>query len=123
MLSRKVDDLSHVLRPARGIAALPGLERTPRAAFLRLLFAVGSHPYPRFSFRFALASIFAAVPGAIRPAFTAWVARAFAFAACDLSGMGNLRDPGNPNDDAGSAFRFVALSLATAHHTKVCAAS
>src|SRR5574337_644476 len=36
----------------------------------------------------ALASIFDAVAGDIRPAFTAWLARAFAFAACRRSSTG-----------------------------------
>ena len=38
-------------------------------------------PRPDFSLRFAFASIFAAVAGDMRPAFTACVARALAFAA------------------------------------------
>lgn len=77
-----------------------------------LFFAVRS---PRWGFwpstLFALVSIFASVDGDMRPAFTAWLARLFAFAAWLLSGTGYERS-GPAKSDFGSALRAPDESLA-----------
>src|SRR5579862_5479861 len=60
---------------------------------------------------FAFTRILAAELGDRRPFLTICVARAFAFAACGLSGIGYLRWPGSPNSFAGIALRAAALSF------------
>lgn len=62
--------------------------------------------------RFALESILDLAPGLNLPFLTIWVARAFAFAAWLLSGIGYLRSPGNPNSDFGILFRFRVVNFA-----------
>ena len=63
------------------------------------------------SIALALARIFAADEADSFPRLTICVARAFAFCAWDLSGIGYLRAPGIPNLDAGRALRLAACSF------------
>src|ERR1700739_2401735 len=60
----------------------------------------------------ALASIFALLAGDRLPALTCCVARAFALAACALSGIGYLRDPGKPKVDLLNLLRRALLNSA-----------
>ena len=62
--------------------------------------------------RFAFARILAAEDEESLPAWTCWVARAFAFAAWLRSGIGYLREPGSPNLLDGILLRVAALSFA-----------
>jgi hypothetical protein len=59
-----------------------------------------------------LARIFAADAGESLPFETIWVARAFAFAAWLLSGIGYFREPGMPNALDFSLLRVAARNSA-----------
>src|SRR6478735_12645849 len=62
--------------------------------------------------RSALVSIFFFSLAVRLPFLTCWDARAFAFAACDLSGIGYFFSLGRPKSDFGSALRFLVVSSA-----------
>src|ERR1041384_4807716 len=65
--------------------------------------------------RFAIALIFANAESLSLPTLCCCEARAFAFAAWSLSGIGYERLPGNPNFFFGSFLRAFAVSSAMAH--------
>src|SRR5689334_22917387 len=70
--------------------------------------------------RLAFARIFAALDALNLPLFTICVARALAFAAWILSGMGYLRSPGKPKLDLGSALRVLLLNVCSTSRTPLC---
>ena len=61
--------------------------------------------------RFAFASILARADELSLPRLTICVARALAFAACERSGIGYLREPGKPKVDFDSLLRRFEVSL------------
>src|SRR5438132_13178261 len=67
-----------------------------------------------FSTASALRSIVFSSALDIRPAFTAWLARALALRACGLSSIGYARFPGSANFLAGSLLRAFVVSSAMA---------
>src|SRR6187397_3086774 len=71
-------------------------------------------PYDSSRMWSALRSIFAFSDFVRFPSSSCWDALAFAFAACDLSGIGYLRSSGSPNSDLGSLSRFLVLRSAIA---------
>src|SRR6188508_1575568 len=64
------------------------------------------------SIRSALLSIFFFSLAVRLPFLTCWEARALAFRACDLSGIGYFFSSGRPKSDFGSALRFLVVSSA-----------